>query len=203
MGAALFLVGLIAAGVTAPLFDRVLTHHLALTCRVLCPIVGVLWLSLIWAGRSHIVTIYVDGANSSIPTCFSFANNLVKPNNATALYVILGLIGACSIPVLPVALELAVEVTRNADGSSAVLWAVCVLCSSFLRSSSHGLFCRGNIGNIMFVLGKHPFLFSAYPLLLSDFRRHQLKGPCAQAQTQTRRSTCTAGSSSRASWCAA
>lgn len=47
----------------------------------------------------------------------------VKPHNADALYVILGLIGACSLPILPVALELAVEVTRNADGSSAILWA--------------------------------------------------------------------------------
>lgn len=34
----------------------------------------------------------------------------------------MALIGACSLPMLPVALELAVEVTRNADASSAVLW---------------------------------------------------------------------------------
>ena len=38
------------------------------------------------------------------------------------LFAIMALIGACSVPLLPIALELAVEVTRNADGSSAVLW---------------------------------------------------------------------------------
>lgn len=38
------------AGVTAPLFDRVLTNHLALTLKVACPSLGVLWLSMIWAG---------------------------------------------------------------------------------------------------------------------------------------------------------
>ena len=44
------------------------------------------------------------------------------PNNAAALYAMMALIGAGSIPLLPVALELAVEVTRNANGSSAILW---------------------------------------------------------------------------------
>ena len=51
MGATLLLVGLATAAVTAPLFDRVLTRHLALTCKVLCPILGALWLSLIWASK--------------------------------------------------------------------------------------------------------------------------------------------------------
>lgn len=51
MGATLLLTGLVAAIVTSPIFDRVLTRHLALTCKVLCPILGVLWLSLIWAGE--------------------------------------------------------------------------------------------------------------------------------------------------------
>jgi FLVCR family MFS transporter 7 len=32
------------------------------------------------------------------------------------------IIGACSLPLLPVGLELAVEVTRNADASSALLF---------------------------------------------------------------------------------
>ncbi|KAI0030798.1 major facilitator superfamily domain-containing protein [Vararia minispora EC-137] len=95
MGAALLIAGIIAALVTAPLFDRVFTHHLSLTIRVLCPTIGVAWFSLIWAVRS---------------------------NNAPALYVLFALIGGCSIALLPMALELAVELTRNADGSSAALW---------------------------------------------------------------------------------
>ncbi|KAI0759163.1 hypothetical protein BC629DRAFT_1071779 [Irpex lacteus] len=49
-GATLIIVGLVMAGVTAPLFDRVLTNHLSRTLKVACPLLGVLWLSMIWAG---------------------------------------------------------------------------------------------------------------------------------------------------------
>ncbi|KAJ3550543.1 hypothetical protein NM688_g5055 [Phlebia brevispora] len=52
MGAALLLCGLVAAAITSPLFDRVLTRHLAITCKILCPILGGMWLSLIWTGKS-------------------------------------------------------------------------------------------------------------------------------------------------------
>jgi len=95
MGAAMLLSGIVAAIATSPIFDRILTHHLGITARIICPIVGAGWLSLIWA---------------------------VRPNNAAALYAIFVVIGICSITLLPVAVELAVELTRNPDGSSAVLW---------------------------------------------------------------------------------
>jgi len=95
MGAALLLAGIVAAIATAPIFDRVLTHHLGITVRTLCPFIGVAWLSLIWA---------------------------VKVNNTGALYTIFIVIGICSISLLPVAIELGVELTRNSDGSSAFLW---------------------------------------------------------------------------------
>ncbi|GJE88914.1 MFS general substrate transporter [Phanerochaete sordida] len=114
MGATLLLAGLVCALVTAPLFDRVLTHHLARTCHALCPALGALWLSLVWA---------------------------VKENNTGGLFAIMALIGAGSVTLLPVALELAVEVTRNADGSAAVLWfagnlmsITCVLSEGALRA---------------------------------------------------------------------
>jgi hypothetical protein len=42
----------VAAACSAPLFDRVLTAHLARTIKLLCPILGAAWLSLIWAGAS-------------------------------------------------------------------------------------------------------------------------------------------------------
>lgn len=116
-GATLFLVGLAMAGITSPIFDRVLTRHLALTCKVFCPILGILWLSMIWAGLSHHLVSH-------------FTNDLrgvvVKPHNTGALYTIMAIIGGFSIPILPAALELAVEVTRNADGSSAILWSAYV-----------------------------------------------------------------------------
>jgi len=115
MGAAMLLSGILAAIVTSPILDRVLTHHLAFATRILCPIVAVSWLSLIWA---------------------------VRPHNVAALFAIFVIIGICSISLLPVAVELGVELTRNSDGSSAVLWffanlfcVVFVLVQGALRAS--------------------------------------------------------------------
>lgn len=51
MGATLLLAGVVAAFLTAPLFDRVFTHHLAITAKCLVPLVDLAWLSLIWAGQ--------------------------------------------------------------------------------------------------------------------------------------------------------
>jgi len=50
MGACLLLTGIVAAILTAPLFDHVFTHKLALTTKILAPCIAVAWLSLIWAG---------------------------------------------------------------------------------------------------------------------------------------------------------
>jgi FLVCR family MFS transporter 7 len=52
--------------------------------------------------------------------------SIVKPHNLVGLFVVMTIIGISSITLLPIALELAVEVTRNADGCSAILWASCV-----------------------------------------------------------------------------
>lgn len=106
MGAALLLSGLVAAIITAPLFDRVFTHHLAMTTKILVPMVCGAWLSLIWA---------------------------VKPGDIGGLYAVMVIIGVCSITMLPVGLELGCELTRNSGGSSAVLWFSCV---HFLRTLS-------------------------------------------------------------------
>ncbi|KAI0632840.1 MFS general substrate transporter [Trametes polyzona] len=95
MGAVLLLVGLIAAAVTSPLYDRLLTHHLAFSCKVLCPVLAACWIALIWE---------------------------IRPNNTAVLFVLMAVIGAIGLTLLPAVLELAVELTRNADGSSAILW---------------------------------------------------------------------------------
>lgn len=94
-GSTLLLVGLLTALVTSPLLDRVFTNHLALVSRIFPPIQGILWLSLIWA---------------------------VKPDNLAGILVIMVLLGISTVPMLPVALELATEVTRNPDGAAALLW---------------------------------------------------------------------------------
>lgn len=49
----------------------------------------------------------------------------VRSDNTGALFALMAVIGAASVTLLPIALELAVEVTRNADGSSAILWFWC------------------------------------------------------------------------------
>ncbi|VDC06418.1 unnamed protein product [Peniophora sp. CBMAI 1063] len=95
MGATLLISGIVAALVTAPLVDRVLTSHIGLTIRVLCPIIGAAWLGFIWA---------------------------VRRNSPGPLFALCAIIGACSISLLPIAIELAAELTRNTDGSSATLW---------------------------------------------------------------------------------
>lgn len=59
-GAVLLISGIIAALCTAPLLDRVLTHHIALAIRILCPIIGLAWLSLIWAGVYRCLINYVS-----------------------------------------------------------------------------------------------------------------------------------------------
>ncbi|KAJ7901776.1 major facilitator superfamily domain-containing protein [Mycena olivaceomarginata] len=66
MGATLILSGIVAAVVTAPLFDRVFTSHLAITAKFLVPILAVAWLCFIW---------------------------VVKPNNAGAVYALCAIVG--------------------------------------------------------------------------------------------------------------
>ncbi|KAG6331792.1 hypothetical protein ID866_7298 [Astraeus odoratus] len=109
LGATLLLAGIIAAVISAPLFDRVFTHRIGVTLKTLVPIVSLSWLSLIWA---------------------------IRPNNIIVLFVMMVVIGACSVTMLPIALELGVELTRNADGSSAILW------------------CSGNLFGIILVLAE-------------------------------------------------
>ncbi|KAH0827810.1 major facilitator superfamily domain-containing protein [Lanmaoa asiatica] len=109
MGASLLLSGIVASIVTAPLLDRIFTHKLGITLKILVPIVAVGWFSLIWA---------------------------VRPNNTAALFTIFIVIGICSLMMLPIGLELGVELTRNADASAALLW------------------CSGNLFGIILILGE-------------------------------------------------
>ncbi|EJD00097.1 MFS general substrate transporter [Fomitiporia mediterranea MF3/22] len=116
MGSSLLLSGLVVSFTTSMLFDRVLTHHLGLAARTFVPIVAAAWLGLIWAARPH---------------------------NTGALFAIFVIIGVCSISMLPIALELGCELTRNSGASSAILWfsanlggIIFVLVMSALRASS-------------------------------------------------------------------
>jgi len=146
MGAALMLSGLLAAVITSPLFDRVLTHHLALTIRLITPIISAAWFALIWE---------------------------VRGNNAGALFALFVIIGIFSVSILPVTLELASEVTRNAATASAILWAngnlmpfIFILVSNSLRagpSANPPL----NMHNTLIFVGA----FGLTPAVLTQFLR--------------------------------
>lgn len=50
MGGIFLLSGLLAAILSAPLFDRVLVWHLAKTVKIALPVLGAAWIGLIFAG---------------------------------------------------------------------------------------------------------------------------------------------------------
>lgn len=56
------------------------------------------------------------------PLYFFPTPSTVQPNNLAVLFVIMAIIGIGLMTMLPIALELGVELTRNADGSSSILW---------------------------------------------------------------------------------
>ncbi|KZT58894.1 MFS general substrate transporter [Calocera cornea HHB12733] len=95
VGAAFLLSGIVAACVTAPIYDRYLTHHLATSARLFVSALGIIYLTLIWG---------------------------IRGNDLGGIYAQFVLIGVCSFILLPVALELGVEVSRNAETSSAIFW---------------------------------------------------------------------------------
>ncbi|KII86720.1 hypothetical protein PLICRDRAFT_163999 [Plicaturopsis crispa FD-325 SS-3] len=94
-GATLLIAGMVASISASVLFDRVLTHHIAITTKTLAPLIAAAWVALIFA---------------------------VRPNAAPGIYVIMAVIGMAGVTLLPIALELGVELTRNPEGSSAMMW---------------------------------------------------------------------------------
>lgn len=126
MGATLVLAGIICAGIMSPLIDRVFINRAGILIRILSPSIAAAWISLIWASKSLTFIL------AQLP----YLHYLVRPNNALALFVIFGFIGACGVTLLPIALEMAVELTGSADASSALMW------------------CVGSAFTIVFILGE-------------------------------------------------
>ena len=95
-GAVLILVGLVAAAVTSPIVDR--TKAYLMFIRVLAPVIALSYLAFIWA----------PGTRSD-----------------AAPYVILGILGAASFSLVPIALEWLVEVTFpvGPEASSTICWS--------------------------------------------------------------------------------
>ena len=77
MGAALLLVGLVAAAITSPLFDRVFTNHLAISCKAVVPVQAACWIALIWESACIYPPGYYQVPNLSLqssPTTKSFSS---------------------------------------------------------------------------------------------------------------------------------
>ena len=115
MGGVFLLSGLVAAILSAPIFNRVLVHHFARTVKVLLPSLGVVWIGLVFAGQSSSTENFEWVSDH-------FLRPIVRPNNLIGIFVVLVLIASISFILLPVGLELGVEITRNAETSTAVLW---------------------------------------------------------------------------------
>lgn len=125
MGGVLILTGIVGAAITSPIFDRYLTHHLAIAVRVLIPLLAASYIALIWD---------------------------VRANNNVGLYVVMVFIGISSFTLLPIALEIGCEVTRSAETSSAILWfagnispVIFVLAMDALRDNSPSANPPGNM----------------------------------------------------------
>ncbi|CUA66766.1 Major facilitator superfamily domain-containing protein 7 [Mus musculus] [Rhizoctonia solani] len=112
MGGVLILAGIVGAAILSPIFDRYLTHHLALAAKILVPLVAAGYVALIWD---------------------------VRANNFAGLYPVMCVIGVASFSLLPIALEIGCEVTRSAETSSAVLWFAGNLLSVVLVLSMNAL----------------------------------------------------------------
>ncbi|KAF1930002.1 MFS general substrate transporter [Didymella exigua CBS 183.55] len=94
-GAVLIVVGLVVAGITAPVLDR--THAYLLGIKILCPLVALSYLAMIWAPQTR---------------------SIVAP------YVLSAVLGASSFSLLPIALEYLVEISFPAspEVSSTICW---------------------------------------------------------------------------------
>jgi MFS family permease len=95
-GAVLIIVGLVAAAISSPVFDR--THGYLMGIKVLCVCAGASYLGMIWAPQTR---------------------GLAAP------YVLAAVLGASSFSLLPVALEYLVEITYPAspEVSSTIIWS--------------------------------------------------------------------------------
>ena len=94
-GALLIVVGLVAAAITSPIIDR--SKAYVLWIKVLVPVIALSYLAFIWAPGTRFIA---------------------------APYVILGILGAASFSLVPIALEFLVEVTFpvGPEASSTICW---------------------------------------------------------------------------------
>jgi FLVCR family MFS transporter 7 len=89
-GAALIISGLVAAFITAPVFDKVLKRHLAITAKVLLPVIGVSGLDVV--SRRCFLLI------PSVQICYLGLIFAVKPDSNGAIYALVVLVSLLATP---------------------------------------------------------------------------------------------------------
>lgn len=96
-GALLILVGLLCAAIVSPIVDRTKRH--VLTIKLVVPIISVCYLAFIWAPQSRKIAL---------------------------IYVILSIQGAASFSLLPLALELLIEILHpvSPEVTSTICWCL-------------------------------------------------------------------------------
>ena len=116
VGGIFLLSGLLAAIIAAPLFYRVLIHYLVKTAKAVLRILSIACICFILlVGQTPWLSIEVIAKQK--------ASCIAKPNNFAGIYSVLVAISSVSFILLPVGLELGVEITRNAEAKTAILWS--------------------------------------------------------------------------------
>ncbi|GKT86229.1 LOW QUALITY PROTEIN: major facilitator superfamily transporter [Colletotrichum tofieldiae] len=93
-GALLIVVGLVASAITSPILDR--TKKFLLAIKVAVPVIGLCYLVFVWMPETR---------------------DIAGP------YVVLAVLGAASFSLVPVALELLIELSHPPEVTSTIAWA--------------------------------------------------------------------------------
>ena len=150
-GAVLIVAGLVFAAVTSPILDR--TRRFLLALKILVPVIALSYLAFIWMPET---------------------GSIVGP------YVVLAILGAACFALVPVGLELLIEISHplSPEVTSTVAWAGGQLLGSvFIIASSYGLTAGEhgspphNMKNALIFQAVVALVFVPLPLMLGLFGR--------------------------------
>lgn len=151
-GAVLIVVGLVAAAITSPILDR--TKAFVLGCKIAAPIIALCYLVFVW-----------------MPVTRSDAGP----------YVVLAALGAASFSMVPVVIELLVELTHpvSPEVTSTVAWAggqlgggVFILISDALKAGNEAS-PPGNMSNALIFQAVVALVALPFPMCLGLFGRRE------------------------------
>ncbi|KAJ4423903.1 hypothetical protein N0V82_001489 [Gnomoniopsis sp. IMI 355080] len=149
-GAVLIVVGLVSAAITSPILDR--TKSFVLACKVAAPLIALCYLIFIW---------------------------MPETRSDAGPYVVLAALGAASFSLVPVAMELLVELTHpvSPEVTSTLAWAggqlgggIFILISDALKAGN-GASPPGNMKNALIFQAVVALVALPFPMFLGLFGR--------------------------------